>query len=120
MKQFRRSGGISSNQIVVLVIFDGIEKVNNSEKDKQESILSFFERIDVQSGLYYEPDGSEKKSLRFEEKYKKYAETANLVKQCKPENRKYDLKDVPQRVLDEYKIARDEALAKEYGERFNR
>lgn len=44
------------HEIILIVIFDGIEKVNNSH-DQSENMVSFFNEIDLKNGFRYKPYG---------------------------------------------------------------
>ena len=46
LRKFRERN-IHSSNIVVMVIFDGIEQVNHKGDQDEESILTFFKRIDA-------------------------------------------------------------------------
>ena len=49
-KDFLQRAGIMSHEIIVVVIFDGIEHLNNS-KDQTENMISFFNEIDIKNGF---------------------------------------------------------------------
>lgn len=49
MKKFDKIN-IKPYEIIVIVIFDGLDKINNS-KDPQTSMLKFFEEQDLRIGL---------------------------------------------------------------------
>jgi hypothetical protein len=59
------------HEIILTVIFDGIEKVNSS-KDQTENMISYFNEIDIKNGFVYKPYG---KSL---EEYLKDLEERNF------------------------------------------
>jgi len=42
--------GIMSHEIIVVVIFDGIEHLNSS-KDQTENMISLFNEIDIKNGF---------------------------------------------------------------------
>jgi hypothetical protein len=49
-KDFLAKAGIMSHEIIVVVIFDGIEHLNSS-KDQTENMISFFNEIDIKNGF---------------------------------------------------------------------
>jgi hypothetical protein len=49
-KEFLSKAGIMSHEIIVVVIFDGIEHLNSS-KDQTENMISFFNEIDIKNGF---------------------------------------------------------------------
>jgi hypothetical protein len=49
-KDFLAKAGIMSHEIIVVVIFDGIEHLNAS-KDQTENMISFFNEIDIKNGF---------------------------------------------------------------------
>lgn len=44
------------HEIILTVIFDGIEKINNS-KDQTENMISFFNEIDIKNGFRHKQYG---------------------------------------------------------------
>jgi hypothetical protein len=46
--------GVSSSEIVVVVIFDGIDKINNSS-DEKSNVLKYFNELDWEFGISEEP-----------------------------------------------------------------
>jgi hypothetical protein len=55
-KHFLNKAGILPHEIILTVIFDGIEKLNNS-KDQTENMISFFHEIDLKNGFVRKPYG---------------------------------------------------------------
>lgn len=55
-KHFLEKAGILPHEIIMTVIFDGIEKVNDS-KDQTENMISFFKEIDIKNGFVHKPYG---------------------------------------------------------------
>lgn len=49
-KDFLAKAGIMSHEIIVVVVFDGIEHLNAS-KDQTENMISFFNEIDIKNGF---------------------------------------------------------------------
>lgn len=49
-KPFLEKAGIMPHEIIIVVIFDGIEKINNS-RDQTENMISFFKEIDIKNGF---------------------------------------------------------------------
>jgi hypothetical protein len=49
-KDFLSKAGIMSHEIIVIVIFDGIEHLNSS-RDQTENMISFFNEIDIKNGF---------------------------------------------------------------------
>lgn len=49
-KDFLEKAGIMSHEIIVVVIFDGIEHLNAS-KDQTENMISYFNEIDIKNGF---------------------------------------------------------------------
>lgn len=55
-KYFLEKAGIMPHEIILTVIFDGIQKVNAS-KDQTENMISYFNEIDIKNGFVYKPYG---------------------------------------------------------------
>lgn len=55
-KYFLERAGILPHEIILTIIFDGIEKVNSS-KDQTENMISFFNEIDLKNGFVHKPYG---------------------------------------------------------------
>jgi hypothetical protein len=55
-KHFYQKAGIMSHEIVLVVIFDGIEKVNCS-KDQTENMINYFNEWDLKNGFRHKPYG---------------------------------------------------------------
>lgn len=55
-KYFQERAGILPHEIIMTVIFDGIEKINSS-KDQTENMISFFNEIDIKNGFVHKPYG---------------------------------------------------------------
>ena len=55
-KYFLEEAGILPHEIILTVIFDGIEKINSS-KDQTENMISFFNEIDIKNGFVHKPYG---------------------------------------------------------------
>jgi hypothetical protein len=51
-----QKAGIMPHEIIMIVIFDGIEKINN-DKDQTHNMISFFNEIDIKNGFTYKPYG---------------------------------------------------------------
>lgn len=50
------------HEIIMVIIFDGIEKVNAS-RDQTENMISFFTEIDIKNGFRYKPYGKSMESF---------------------------------------------------------
>lgn len=68
---FRDKAGILPHEIIITVIFDGIEKLNNSN-DQTENMISFFDEIDMKNGFTNKLNG---KSI---DEYFKHLEQQNF------------------------------------------
>jgi hypothetical protein len=55
-RYFLDNAGIMPHEIIMCVIFDGIEKINNS-KDQTENMISFFNEIDIKNGFRHRQYG---------------------------------------------------------------
>ncbi len=55
-KYFLENAGIMPHQIILTVIFDGIEKINNS-KDQTENMISYFNQMDIKNGFRHKQYG---------------------------------------------------------------
>jgi hypothetical protein len=55
-KHFYQQAGIMPHEIVLVVIFDRIEKINNS-KDQTENMISYFNEWDLKNGFRHKPYG---------------------------------------------------------------
>jgi transposase-like protein len=55
-RHFLDNAGIMPHEIIMTVIFDGIEKINNS-KDQTENMISYFNEIDLKNGFRHKQYG---------------------------------------------------------------
>jgi chitin synthase len=68
-KHFYQKAGIMSHEIILVVIFDGIEKVNNS-KEQTDNMISYFNEFDLKNGFRHKPYGK-----TVEEYFKEFADS---------------------------------------------
>lgn len=52
---FEKEAGILEHEIIIIVIFDGIEKMNNSA-DQTENMTTLFHEIDIRNGFAKQPN----------------------------------------------------------------
>lgn len=53
-KHFFEKAGIMSHEIILVCIFDGIEKINSS-RDQTENMISYFNEFDYKNGFKQQP-----------------------------------------------------------------